>query len=482
MKGWALFLLILASFVQASAQSDSDVQIQLGPSEIGENQAWTITVTVNNDRIKSYNNFPDIRGMRKQGTSTSSQTSIVNGRVSSSESVTMTYLPTQQGIFTLSPFQMTVNGKIVQSQGIKIKVGPAVQAQQQQDPFSSFFNQNPFDDFFGRHETDYVDVKEDAFLALTTDKPEVYVGEGFNTTLAFYVAENNKAPISWYELGKQLSDILKEIKPVNCWEENFNIENIDGEMVTIGGKPYTKYTIYQATFYPLNAEPVTFPKVGLQMIKYKVATNPTFFGQNRKEGFKTFYTKPKTVRVKELPPFPLRESVAVGDYRLDEKLDHSDVKTGESVKYNFSIYGEGNISSIEKPTVKKDEDFDFYEPNVHQSINRQHGMVTGTKTFSYFLVPKNPGTYNLGKYFQWIYFNPRLKRYDTLKSKLTMDVTGESKKNLAIESNDTGAFYDKIQTADNSIRLFGGVAWLTWVFNAFILVILGASLYLVFKK
>ena len=32
----------------------------------------------------------------------------------------------------------------------------------------------------------------------------------------------------FYELGKQLTEIIKKIKPANCWEENFNIENIDG--------------------------------------------------------------------------------------------------------------------------------------------------------------------------------------------------------------------------------------------------------------
>src|SRR6476659_3026441 len=53
------------------------VQIDLGPDEIGQNQAWTITVTVNNDRLKNYDNFPDIEGFQKRGTSSSSQTNII---------------------------------------------------------------------------------------------------------------------------------------------------------------------------------------------------------------------------------------------------------------------------------------------------------------------------------------------------------------------------------------------------------------------
>src|SRR5262249_8415683 len=152
---------------------------------------------------------------------------------------------------------------------------------------------------------------------------DVYVGEGFTTTLSFLSADNDRAPMQFYELSKQLGDILKKIKPSNCWEENFNIENIEGEPVIINGRNYTQYKIYEATFYPLNTKPIVFPSVPLEMIKYKVAKDPSFFGQNRQLGFKTFYTREKRVTVKELPPHPLRDAVAVGDYRLDERLNRN---------------------------------------------------------------------------------------------------------------------------------------------------------------
>ncbi|MEQ9412782.1 MAG: BatD family protein, partial [Cyclobacteriaceae bacterium] len=271
------FSLFLVAFVGLfNSLFGQKIQIELGPDEIAENQAWTITVTVNDDRLKSYDNFPDIEGFRKRGTSTQSQTSIVNGQISSSQSVVMSYMATKQGIFTLPPFKMTINDQILSSQGKKIAVGPPQQAQQR-DPVRSLFERDPFDDFFGKGETEFVDVKEDALLALTTNKNEVYVGEGFTTTLSFLVADNNRAPMQFHDLGKQLSDILKKLRPSNCWEENFNIENIEGESIEINNKFYTQYKIYQATFYPLNTQPIVFPSVGLEMIKFKVAKNPSFF-------------------------------------------------------------------------------------------------------------------------------------------------------------------------------------------------------------
>src|SRR5690606_3497455 len=149
-----------------------------------------------------------------------------------------------------------------------IKVGPARQQQRNQyDPFGS----DPFDDLFSRRNApqEFIEVKEDAFFGLSTSKDEVYLGEGFTVTLALYVAETNQAQLDFYDLGPQLSTILKEIRPDNCWEENFNIESISGVPVTINGKRHRQYKVYQAVYYPLNLKPIKFPSVGLKLIKYK---------------------------------------------------------------------------------------------------------------------------------------------------------------------------------------------------------------------
>ena len=473
---WTSLIVFLLIFSTTRAQK---IQITLGPDEIGENQSWTITVTVQNDRLRSYDNFPDINGFRKRGTSTQSTQNIINGQISSSQSIIMTYLPLKQGSYPVPDFSMKVNDKTIEVPGKTVTVGPPVQ--QQQDPFRSFFDRDS-DDFFGESEAEFVDVNDEAFLAVSTSKDEVFLGEGFNTTLAFFVSEDNRAPLQFFELGRQLSDILKKLKPNNCWEENFNIENIEGEPVTIGGQLYTRYKIYQATYYPLNTEPIVFPRVALDMIKYKVAKNPSFFGQNRKEDHKTFYSKPKTVRVRALPDHPLKDVVAVGDYKLSEMMPSTDITTGKSVSYVFSIFGEGNISAIQNPEVPDDANFEFYEPNVRMDIKRNNGQVTGTKSFNYFMIPKEPGRYDLKNYFRWVFFNPEKEVYDTLESKLTVYVTGESTKNEVIEANDDGSFYDKIQTADNSLTLIRDDNWQQAVFGVFILMVLASSAYLVFKK
>ncbi len=455
--------------------------VQLGPDEIALNEAFTITITVENGQIKSYDQFPDIPGFDKSGTSSSSSTNIVNGRVSSRQSIIQNYLPRSEGAYELQPFSMEINGQEVRSPGKVIKVGPETQQRgNRNDPFST----DPFDNFFNRRQEaqEFVDIQEDAFLALTTSKDEVYIGEGFTVTLAFYVADDNRAPLQFYQPAQQLAEILKELKPVNCWEENFNIDNLNGNPVSINGKGYTQYSIYQATYYPLTLDTIEFPSVPFKMIKYKVAKNPSFFGRSRKEDFKTYQTKPQQVMVKDLPPHPLKDRVSVGNYKLKENIASTYQKTGQSFNYSFTVYGEGNISAISRPEIQSNDEFEFYPPNIRQNINRGNGRVSGEKTFNYYIIPNEPGKYDLGEYFNWVFFNPATEKYDTLLSDVTIEVTGESKRNEQIQSNDLGTFYDLIEIESNRITAYHKDRWIKTFANLFILIMLGASFYYVFKK
>ncbi len=478
-----LSLFFLIFFFSAFTLQAQDISIELGPDNIALNQAFTITINVQGETLKSYDKFPDIPGLVKRGTSSSSSTNIFNGQVSRSQSITQTYVAEKEGVVNIAPFNITVNGKQVSSPGKQVKVGPAQQRQQQRryDPFGS----DPFEDFFGRRDepTEFIDLKDDAFLALTTDKDEVYVGEGVNATLAFYISEKNRAPLQFHDLTNQLTDILKEIRPKNVWEENFNIENISPESVNINGERFTVYKVFQASFFPLDADDIEFPSVGLKMIKYQVAKRSSFFGQSRKEGFKTFYTKAKKIKVKQLPPHPLKDQVAVGNYSLEENLNNPNVKTGESFQYQFQIKGVGNIAYINEPNIKTDSDLEIYPPNSQERIVRSGTTVKGTKTFSYYVSPKEPGAYNLGDYFNFVFFNTQKNRYDTLKSDYKINVVGESLKNQALGSSmSQGLFYERFEGESNELVSLSKNQWLQPLVNIIIVLALGLTLFILIKK
>jgi hypothetical protein len=308
------------------------------------------------------------------------------------------------------------------------------------------------------------------------------VGEGFTASLAFYVADDNRAEMNFYQVGSQLIEILKKIRPDNCWEENFGIDEIQPLPVSINGKEYTEYKIYQATYYPLNAKPVVFPSVGLKMIKYKVAKEPGFFGLDRRQDFKTFTSQPTTVYPKELPPHPLREKVAVGNFRLSEEIEKRNPGTGESVNYNFRIAGEGNIAGISMPPMPRLSQMDIYPPNTRQDISRSNGRVLGTKLFSYQLIPKEPGQFPLKDYFQWVFFNPVRARYDTLRSAITLKVSGESLQDQGMAAGDLGPLYNSIPKLSNTLRSGGRSDLIRTGANILILLMLIATAGLILNK
>ena len=148
-------------------------------------------------------------------------------------------------------------------------------------------------------------------------------------------------------------------------------------------------------------------------------------------------------------------------------------------KQKPSIY---NIQAIENPQLPETEDFDFYTPNIQQNVHRRNGEVTGSRSFGYYAIPNEPGRYDLADFFEWTFFNPRTEQYETLKSELVVDVSGESKKNEAILATDLGSFYEIIDLQDNKLRQRHQFEYLKIFANIFILVMLVLTAVFIFRK
>lgn len=436
-----LFTLLLGSLAYAQ-----EVKVELGADQLGLNETFTIKVTLSNEKIKAYDQFPEIQGFQKQGISQSSSMNIINGQMSSSNSIIQYYKPSRKGQFTLGKFSVLINGQSYSSPGKKITVTDAASAQP-----SAGAAFDPFADFFGRSNEvpEFVEIADDAFFSVTIDKSEVYAGEGFTMDISFFMSEQNQAPFQFYEPGKQLDAILKKLKPANAWEENFSITTIEPQTVELKGKRWVKFKVFESTFFPFSEGKITIPRVPWEMIKYKVAKNPSLFGANRQEDFKVFYSSPKVITVKPLPPHPLKNEVAVGIFQLRENITNLDVKTGEGVTYNFGISGIGNINSLSAPKRLPGANLNAFDPNVRQQINRGYGRVSGIKEFDYFITLNEAGTYPLENYFNWIYFDSERGVYDTLVPQAKITVSGESKVNEALSGQRLGGLYDKIATESN---------------------------------
>jgi hypothetical protein len=155
--GTVLVLFWVLNFAQAQ-----EVTIELGPSEIGLNETFSIKVTISNDKIKSYDEFPDIPSFQKQGLSQSSSMNVINGQVSSTNSIIQYYKPTKKGEFTLGRFSIKINGADYTSPGKTITVGDPRGAQRQSNVF------DPFNDLFGAtpEEPEFIEIEDDAFFCI----------------------------------------------------------------------------------------------------------------------------------------------------------------------------------------------------------------------------------------------------------------------------------------------------------------------------
>src|SRR5690606_37586067 len=160
------FLAFLGFFLFSGATLAQDVEITLGPDEVAENEAWTITVTVKNERLRDYGEFPEIEGFRKRGTSSQSSTSIINGQISSSQSVTMTYMPIAQRSDREPPFTMPVNGGLMSAEGSTLRACPAALVKRS-GPSRRCVDRVAVDRFWGGRDAECTGVAEHAVLAVT---------------------------------------------------------------------------------------------------------------------------------------------------------------------------------------------------------------------------------------------------------------------------------------------------------------------------
>lgn len=437
-----------------------NVQIRLGNPVIGLNEYYTITLQVQGGAPDDFGNFPSIPGMTKAGTSSSSSMTSINGRVSQEYSLIQNYMPEKQGTFELAPFSMKVNGRVIKSPGASIKVGPPAD-RKNADPFGSNpFAYDPFEDLFGRgREKEMPDVKADAFFSIQSDKKEVWAGEGFTITISFLVSEDNQAELSFYDVGNQLTQIIKKIKPANCWEENFGIEEIEQRRLKLGSKNYTEYRIYQAVLFPQSAGKIEIPSLKLDML----SQSGNFFGRG-KEDLKSFSSRPFSIMVKELPEHPLKGKAAVGLFELEEKAAKKSVSVGQGLSYDFVVKGEGNISYIQEPAELKSGLIDVYPPNSRQTIQRAGGRVTGVKTFSYLLLPKEQGQVPVAKVLEWIFFNVKKGQYDTLRPKVILQVKKGKMASSENQEESEDSFYSLLDRIDPGVinlsgRKSGSLFW-----------------------
>jgi hypothetical protein len=427
---------LLFCWLSGLAAIAQEIQIEIPKTEIAMNESLQIKISVINGKINDYSTFPAIKGFTKSDISSGDRQALISGRLTQISQLAQNYRPTKEGTYIIAPFTMTINGRQVSSPGATITVT------------ASSSNASAYDFWSAPDlEPEIEVIREDVFLAVATDRKEIYAGESVNVIIAFYALQSSPYLLKFPDnLFQQLSAIVKKLKPENCWEENFNIGGqILPTIVKIKGKDYQQYKIYQSNYYLNQAGEVELPQISLPLIKLR----PGNYGR---EELRNYFSKALKIKVKPLPEHPLSGKVAVGQFKLEEKISQTTLQTGQSVNYDFQISGQGNFAFLREPDTRRTSALEIYPPNVQQQINRENSRVTGSKKFTYMIIPNEPGSYNMSDYFQWIFFNTEKQTYDTLKPQLSIRVEGESRADNNISNTSSGAYYDNIYKLDNSLH------------------------------
>lgn len=465
MKKAILYILIpiffCTIFIVQAQNIDNPFSVELQGTNITSSEPFSIIVTVVGIENVPAILFPDIRNFQKRETIKSSQQEKVGNKNVVKHLITQNYYPQNKGVFQTGTIEVLLNNQVLRKEGITVIVRSSDESQELADVLPQLESE----------------ATQRVFLAVTVNRNQVFVQEGFNMRLSLLIANENTVEMDFYEPEKQLEAILKVIKPTNCWEENFEIKEIVASPISlfIKGKAYTEYRIYQASYFPLNTQPIRIPPV-----KWIMKTIP-----NKVDGkivYDSFESKAVVVNVKNLPPHPLRNQVVVGKFELEEKISTEKLVTGNSYQYDFKVVGEGNLQAIGPPVFANNTLFDVYPPEIIERPLRQKSRVFGTKLFRYQLIPRQNGPFDLRNIIFWVYFDPVRQQYDTLHSKLNLSITGESMAYKTNNDNEVSSIYTGIEDWNTVIRVFDYQLIVRYVANFLIGVMLIGTLFIIRKK
>jgi len=405
----------------------------VGPGAVAVNQRFYLKFTANekgsNPNVKLPDNFKILTG---PNISYSSSTTYINGKVTSNTTYTYTYIviATKEGKYTVPPASISINGKTYKSNKLIVDV---VKENANTNANKSNTNNNVS-----------IAAGDNIFAKIIVGKKSVYVGEQITASVKIYTKYDirgfqDATYPSWNGFYKQDIPMPDQI--------SLNKENVNGQIY------YTavlqKVILQAQKSGDLSILPATFEVVAL--VK-----------SNRRRGFfdsgydqKVIKIKSNSVKisVKALPPAPDEFKGAVGDFKLSTKLDKNTVSVNDAISLKINISGSGNLKLIDNPSLNLPPDFELFDDaKITDKINNTSNGSSGNREFEYVFAPRHSGTYVIPS-FNFVYFNPKLKKYKTLQSpKFTINVNKGNGDTTVIQHVTSGMSKEDIKYLGKDIR------------------------------
>ena len=373
---------------------------------VGTGEPFEISFSVNAN-IESFNP-PEFSAFRVLGgpNQSSSMTSI-NGNTSMSMSLGYDLMAIKEGEYTIGAATITVNGKTYRSNTVKIKVVKGRPATQQGNQSSGSAQQQDVP------QGNPQDLAKSLFMRAIPDKTTVYQGEQISVTYKLYTN---------VQLVDMQPDKLPEFNGFWSQEIKNNDQNVEWKTEVYKGTSYHVGIIKQIILFPEHAGNLALDPLGATFsVRQAVPSNDPFeqlFGGGSYKDSKYKIKSPSvTIRVKPLPLAGKPEGFqgAVGDFSLGTVVDKDALKANESLNYTIKINGSGNLKLLTNPVANFPVSFEKYDPKVTDKITETANGVSGSREYTFLLIPRKEGNYTIPPY-KFSYFNPTTGQYKTLIS------------------------------------------------------------------
>ena len=367
-------------------------------------------------------------------TSSSSSFQMINGKTSSNESTTFTYvlMANKAGTFTIPAAKAVASGKTVSSNTLTISVSGKASAGS-----SSAGSGGQGSGY--RSSTSTI-RGNDLFITVSASKRSVYEQEPVLLTYKVFTQVDLSA------IDGKMPDLkgfhTQEVQLPQ--EKNFAVE-------TYNGRRYRTVTWSQYVVYPQTTGDLTIPAINFTATvivqNHNVDPFDAFFngGMGYSEVNKTIKAPSVTIHVNPLPERPKNFSGGVGHFDLSASLATTRGKSGEPLKLRVVVSGNGNMKLIKQPVLSLPKDFDSYDPKVEDNTRLTTNGLEGSMAYEYLCVPRHKGKYTIPP-VEFTYFDTTTRTYKTLKSQ-SFDVDIQ-------QGDESGEYTEKevLRMLNNDIR------------------------------
>lgn len=363
----------------AFAQAKVNVQL---PSVVSLDEQFRLSFVIEGERVSDFNwpASPDFEVQWGPQSGSSSQTSIINGKVSKSVTTSYTYvlMPKKEGVFTIPSCSVKVKGKTIYSDPVTIRVEKAQNERS---------------------------TGEDLFMSLTLDKSEVVLGEPVEATLKLYtrVSVGGFEDVKFPAFEGFWSQVTESPNTVE-----FHRESLNGEVYN--ASVLRRYRIVPQKVGQLQIEPAQM--VCLVQVKNRNSSTGSIFDSFFQSDYTTVRkrvsTAPVSLQVNPLPQgAPESFCGGVGRFNIAVMLSKDSLKVHDAASLILKVKGEGNLNLLEAPKIKFPSDFELYDVKVSDDGN--------IRTFEYPFIPRHHGEYSIGP-VEFTYYDISSKSYKTVSA------------------------------------------------------------------